>query len=126
MVINRWTSYVVNKGADPFGLGRQTYITLRGKRNKKLTVVTGYRVVFQFVKNLQVWLEHLVMRHKIILSIDSNEDLYCTTGTYTNLTYYPTIVTVNRGKTRLDYTLVSSTLALAVLRSGMYPFTHYF
>jgi hypothetical protein len=35
---------MIGKGSDPFGLGRWSYITLRGKDNKKLTIVTGYRV----------------------------------------------------------------------------------
>jgi ribonuclease HI len=192
MVVNRWTSRVVDKGSDPFGLGRWTYITLRGKGDKKLTVVTGYRVCKttvasagvktafmqqyralstklretgktskpnprrQFVLDLQAWLEHLVTEgHQIILSIDSNDDLNTTAGNYINLTYDPTKVTVNsthdgslstllntcglidilqkhhtgnapatynRGTTRLDYILVSSSLAPTVLRSGILPF----
>ena len=31
MVCNKWTSRVIEKGVDPFGLGRWTYIILRGK-----------------------------------------------------------------------------------------------
>jgi hypothetical protein len=42
--LDRWTSRVVTKGMDPFGLGRWSYITLRGSNNKLTTVITGYRV----------------------------------------------------------------------------------
>lgn len=44
IAVNRWTSRVIEKGVDPSGLGRWSYITFRGKNNKCLTVVTGYRV----------------------------------------------------------------------------------
>jgi hypothetical protein len=43
-VTGRWTSRVVDKGEDPFGLGRWSFITLRGKQDKRITFITGYRV----------------------------------------------------------------------------------
>ncbi len=43
-VFDQWTSRVVEKGSDPFGLGRWSYIILRGKENKKIAFITGYRV----------------------------------------------------------------------------------
>ncbi len=43
-VFERWTSRVLEKGSVPFGLGRWSYITLRGKDGKKITFITGYRV----------------------------------------------------------------------------------
>jgi len=33
---------VIDRGEDPLGLGRWTFVTLRGKGSKKLTVVTAY------------------------------------------------------------------------------------
>lgn len=44
VVLDRWTSRVVTKGADPYGLGRWSFITLRGSNNKMITIITGYRV----------------------------------------------------------------------------------
>lgn len=44
IVVDHWTSRVIDKGVDPFGLGRWSYLTLRGKGDKRITLVTGYRV----------------------------------------------------------------------------------
>jgi hypothetical protein len=44
IVCNKWTSRVVEKGTDPFGLGRWTYIGLRGKNNTHSLIVSAYRV----------------------------------------------------------------------------------
>jgi hypothetical protein len=44
MAFNTWTCRIIQRGEDPFGLGRWSYITLRGAKDKKITVVTGYRV----------------------------------------------------------------------------------
>jgi hypothetical protein len=38
------TSRVVNKGTDPFGLGRWSFINHQGKESKLLTIITAYRV----------------------------------------------------------------------------------
>jgi hypothetical protein len=43
-VINHWTSRVMSKGQDPYGLGRWSYTTLRGKLSSKVTIITAYRV----------------------------------------------------------------------------------
>lgn len=43
-VIDNWTSRVEEKGVDPHGLGRWSYIALRGSRNTKVFIVTAYRV----------------------------------------------------------------------------------
>jgi hypothetical protein len=42
MVCNNWVSRVLQKGEDPMGLGRWSYITLRGKGAKQITVITAY------------------------------------------------------------------------------------
>jgi len=42
VILDNWTSRVIDKGEDPLGLGRWSYVTLRGKGDRKLTVVTAY------------------------------------------------------------------------------------
>jgi hypothetical protein len=42
IVCNNWVSRIIQKGEDPIGLGHWTYITLRGKGSKKVTVITAY------------------------------------------------------------------------------------
>jgi len=42
VICDNWTSRVIDRGEDPLGLGRWTFVTLRGKGSKKLTVVTAY------------------------------------------------------------------------------------
>jgi hypothetical protein len=42
VICENWTSRVIDRGEDPLGLGRWTFVTLRGKGSKKLTVVTAY------------------------------------------------------------------------------------
>ena len=41
---DRWVSRIISKGSDPFGMGRWSYILLRGSKGKKVVVVTAYRV----------------------------------------------------------------------------------
>jgi len=43
-VVGQWASRVLFKGQDPFGLGRWSYITLRGKGGKLVTFILAYRV----------------------------------------------------------------------------------
>lgn len=43
-VVDWWTSRVYTKGQDPFGLGRWSYVTLRGKNSTMLTIIRAYRV----------------------------------------------------------------------------------
>ncbi|MFN9981286.1 MAG: hypothetical protein ACK53Y_15280, partial [bacterium] len=47
MVCNNWTSRVIEEGVDPFGLGRWSYIVLRGKGSIKILLITAYRVCQQ-------------------------------------------------------------------------------
>jgi len=37
-----WVSCVFAKGEDPFGLGRWSYVTMRGKASTKITIITAY------------------------------------------------------------------------------------
>jgi hypothetical protein len=41
-VCDNWISRVSVKGEDPFGLGRWSYVTMRGKQSVKITIVTAY------------------------------------------------------------------------------------
>jgi hypothetical protein len=43
-IVDRRTPKVLEKGEDPYGLGRWSYITLRGKNSMKITIITAYRV----------------------------------------------------------------------------------
>ena len=47
MLCNHWTSRVVEKGADPFGLGRWSYLVLQGQGGIKILLITAYRVCKQ-------------------------------------------------------------------------------
>jgi hypothetical protein len=42
VICENWTSRVIDRGKDPLGLGRWSYVTLRGKGTTKETVVTAY------------------------------------------------------------------------------------
>jgi hypothetical protein len=44
IITDQWVSRVQAKGIDPYGLGRWSYITLAGKGNKKIILITAYRV----------------------------------------------------------------------------------
>jgi hypothetical protein len=41
-ICDNWVSRVLHKGEDPYGLGRWSYVTLRGKGSIKITVITAY------------------------------------------------------------------------------------
>ena len=41
---DHWTARVIEKGEDPWGLGRWSYVLLAGKKNWRVLQVTGYRV----------------------------------------------------------------------------------
>jgi hypothetical protein len=43
--VGNWSSRVANKEVDPSGMGRWSSLTFVGKRNTKVTVITGYRCV---------------------------------------------------------------------------------
>jgi hypothetical protein len=49
IITNNWTSRILEKGTDPFGLGRWTYTIMRGAHNKKVVIITAYRVCIQSV-----------------------------------------------------------------------------
>jgi hypothetical protein len=52
MVYNKWTSRVIESGEDPFGLGRWSFLTLRGRGNIKVLLVIAYRVCKQTVQSV--------------------------------------------------------------------------
>jgi hypothetical protein len=43
-VVDRWTSRVHSKHQDPYRLGRWSFVTLRGKQDTLITVISAYRV----------------------------------------------------------------------------------
>lgn len=43
-IVDTWSSGIVNKGDDPYGLGRWSFVTMRGKADKFLTTISAYRV----------------------------------------------------------------------------------
>jgi hypothetical protein len=49
IITNNWTSRIIDKGTDPFGLGRWSYLVLRGVANKKILSITTYRVCQQTI-----------------------------------------------------------------------------
>jgi len=122
---------VAGKGQDPFGLGRWSYITLRGKYDTLITIISAYRVCQksssssglktaymqqqrflqarllklelvqpppnpnrQFILDLHSWVQHLQsLNHKIILSLDNNDDLYSSEGSIHFLPFDPDNIT---------------------------------
>lgn len=49
IITNNCTSRVLERGTDPFGLGRWTYAVLRGANNRKVVLITAYRVCSQAI-----------------------------------------------------------------------------
>lgn len=45
-ICDNWVSRVFAKGEDPYGLGRWSYVTLRGKASGKITIVTAYNATY--------------------------------------------------------------------------------
>jgi len=52
MVYNKWTSRVIESEEDPFGLGRWSSLTIRGRGNIRILLVTAYRVCKQTVQSV--------------------------------------------------------------------------
>jgi len=44
IVTDRWTSKVITTGSDPYGLGRWSYIILKGKADVHICIITAYLV----------------------------------------------------------------------------------
>jgi hypothetical protein len=42
IVCDNWVSRIIDKGEDHVGLGRWSYLTLRGKGSTKITIITTY------------------------------------------------------------------------------------
>jgi len=52
LACGHWTLRVLQKGVDPFGLGRWSYLTLRGNQGRKILVITAYRVCRQSIQSV--------------------------------------------------------------------------
>lgn len=46
-ITGNWTSRIIEKGSDPFGMGWWLFVVLRGKDNITILIITGYRVCSQ-------------------------------------------------------------------------------
>jgi hypothetical protein len=44
IITDQWTSRIIKSGMDPSGLGRWSYITLRGKSDTSICIITAYQV----------------------------------------------------------------------------------
>jgi hypothetical protein len=44
IITDRWTSHIVESGADPHGLGSWSYVMLRGKSDTIICIISAYRV----------------------------------------------------------------------------------
>jgi hypothetical protein len=47
VINNNWTSRIIEKGSDPYVMGRWSYVILRGQDGKRILLVTAYRVCIQ-------------------------------------------------------------------------------
>jgi hypothetical protein len=52
LIANNWTSRIIERGVDPFGLGRWSYFTLIGKGNIKVMIITAYRVSQEYLSSI--------------------------------------------------------------------------
>jgi hypothetical protein len=43
-ICNNWTSRILDRGPDPYGLGRWSYFILQGKGSVKTAIITAYQV----------------------------------------------------------------------------------
>ena len=43
-ICNNWTSRILEKGSDPYGLGRWSFFILQGKGTVKIAIITAYQV----------------------------------------------------------------------------------
>ena len=44
LIVDRWTSRVIGSGMDPHGLGRWSFVMLRGKQDINICIISAYRV----------------------------------------------------------------------------------
>jgi hypothetical protein len=125
LLTDNWSARIIEKGQDPFGMGRWSYATMKGQGSVNITIVTAYRVcqqniqsvgtttstaqqyrmlsrkyrdanltadpkpLLQFIVDLQAWLAQYISRgKKIILGIDSNEDISGKQGQITPMKYH--------------------------------------
>jgi len=52
IITSDWTSRILEKGTDPFGLGRWSYAIMRGAGNKRIAMITAYRVCTQSINTI--------------------------------------------------------------------------
>jgi hypothetical protein len=44
LIVDRWTSRVIGSGMDPHGLGRWSFVMLRGKQDINICIISAYRI----------------------------------------------------------------------------------
>ncbi len=52
MICNNWSSRILEKGSDPFGLVRWSYFILQGKGKVKIAIITAYQVCSGAISSL--------------------------------------------------------------------------
>jgi hypothetical protein len=62
-VCDNWVSRIIGKGEDPFGLGRWSYVTLRGKVGCKVTIITAYNATPSPGDSTYYHQQHRVLSH---------------------------------------------------------------
>jgi hypothetical protein len=53
--VDKWSSSVFKKDADPSGMGWWSYQTLVGKQNTKVTIITGYWCIRNISGESSAW-----------------------------------------------------------------------
>ena len=71
--LNKVTSATINKGEDPSGLGRWTFMTLFGKKNSRTTIFNMYR---QFDSPIYSVGEATVIKQQWLLLQEQRKDIH--------------------------------------------------
>ena len=71
--LNKVTSATINKGEDPSGLGRWTFMTLFGKKNSRTTIFNIYR---QFDSPIYSVGEATVIKQQWLLLQEQRKDIH--------------------------------------------------
>jgi hypothetical protein len=84
-IVDQWTSRVLQKGQDPHGLGRWSYVTLQGKMSSKVTIITAYRVSQKtslsagpktaYMQQYRAIQTELLLQHKVGITPNPNRQL---------------------------------------------------
>ncbi len=67
-----WTPRLTDKGEDHIGLGRWSFVTLRGRGTKLITIVTAYNATYTTGDTTNFWQQQRVLSH---LHIQHNQHI---------------------------------------------------